>query len=195
MKTSLTMNFKFIDTKKSLDPSWRGQRKLSRESEKMKQRSYTQLRRNRDVSVFVYCIWMEKIFFFLSLYYFFYYIEWLRKWLILLAQTQCEQCGKMVLASRLAIHLKIHSGIKSHLCELCGRAFLLKAYLNAHIRINHRGTERPKRFMCSSCGYTCDQKHKLEVHERVHTDERVINTSIILILIKHLTWKVLLFPF
>ena len=26
--------------------------------------------------------------------------------------------------------------------------------------------------MCSSCGYTCDQKHKLEVHERVHTDER-----------------------
>ncbi len=93
-----------------------------------------------------------------------------------LAQTQCEQCGKMVLASRLSIHLKIHSGIKSHLCELCGRAFLLKAYLNAHIRINHRGTERPKRFMCSSCGYTCDQKHKLEVHERVHTDERVENT-------------------
>ena len=88
-------------------------------------------------------------------------------------QTQCEQCGKMVLASRLSIHLKIHSGVKSHLCDLCGRAFLLKAYLNAHIRINHRGTERPKRFMCSSCGYTCDQKHKLEVHERVHTDERV----------------------
>ena len=79
----------------------------------------------------------------------------------------------MVLASRLSIHLKIHSGVKSHLCDLCGRAFLLKAYLNAHIRINHRGTERPKRFMCSSCGYTCDQKHKLEVHERVHTDERV----------------------
>lgn len=89
------------------------------------------------------------------------------------AQTQCEQCGKMVLASRLSIHLKIHSGVKSHLCDLCGRAFLLKAYLNAHIRINHRGAERPKRFMCSSCGYTCDQKHKLEVHERVHTDERV----------------------
>ena len=34
------------------------------------------------------------------------------------------------------------------------------------------GTNRPKRFMCSSCGYTCDQRHKLEVHERVHTDER-----------------------
>lgn len=93
--------------------------------------------------------------------------------ILFIAQTQCEQCGKMVLASRLSIHLKIHSGVKSHLCDLCGRAFLLKAYLNAHIRINHRGSERPKRFMCSSCGYTCDQKHKLEVHERVHTDERV----------------------
>ena len=89
------------------------------------------------------------------------------------AQTQCEQCGKMVLASRLHIHRKIHSGVKSHLCDLCGRAFLLKAYLNAHIRVNHRGLERPKRFMCSSCGYTCDQRHKLEVHERIHTDERV----------------------
>lgn len=87
-------------------------------------------------------------------------------------QVQCEQCGKMVLAARLSIHLKIHSGVKSHLCELCGRTFTLKAYLNAHIRINHRGTNRPKRFMCSSCGYTCDQRHKLEVHERVHTDER-----------------------
>lgn len=90
-----------------------------------------------------------------------------------IAQTQCETCGKMVLASRLHIHRKIHSGIKSHLCDHCGRAFLLKAYLNAHIRINHRGLERQKRFMCSSCGYTCDQKHKLEVHERIHTDERV----------------------
>ena len=54
-------------------------------------------------------------------------------------QVQCEQCGKMVLAARLSIHLKIHSGVKSHLCELCGRTFTLKAYLNAHIRINHRG--------------------------------------------------------
>lgn len=25
-----------------------------------------------------------------------------------IAQTQCEQCGKMVLASRLKVHLKIH---------------------------------------------------------------------------------------
>ena len=62
-------------------------------------------------------------------------------------QVQCEQCGKMILASRLSIHLKTHGGVKSHLCELCGRAFLLKAYLNAHIRINHRGNNRPKRLV------------------------------------------------
>ena len=59
----------------------------------------------------------------------------------------------MVLASGLKHHLAIHSGVKSHLCELCGRAFLLKSYLNAHIRVNHRGIERPKRYMCSHCGH------------------------------------------
>lgn len=89
------------------------------------------------------------------------------------AQVQCEQCGKLVLASGLKHHLAIHSGVKSHLCDLCGRAFLLKSYLNAHIRVNHRGIERPKRYMCSHCGHACYTKDKLEVHERVHTDERV----------------------
>lgn len=84
----------------------------------------------------------------------------------------------MISTACMSDHLKIHSGVKSHLCDHCGRAFVLKSYLNAHIRVNHRGADRPKRFMCSTCGHTCDSKHRLEVHERVHTNEKVMRNKI-----------------
>ncbi|XP_057375324.1 uncharacterized protein LOC130696253 [Daphnia carinata] len=87
-------------------------------------------------------------------------------------QTQCNQCGKMILVARMKFHLKVHSGVKSHLCELCGRAFALRNSLNSHIRFHHRGQARPKHFMCSTCGYTCRSKNHLEKHERIHTNER-----------------------
>lgn len=89
------------------------------------------------------------------------------------AQMPCNQCGKIILVSRMKYHLKIHSGDKSHLCELCGRAFVFRKSLNTHIRYNHLGQERPKHFMCSTCGHTCTSRNHLEKHERIHTDERV----------------------
>lgn len=98
-----------------------------------------------------------------------------------LAQVQCEICRKSVLADRLKFHLMLHSGVKSHLCERCGRSFTLKCYLAQHIRINHSQIERAKRFICAYCGYAAVSKDKLEIHERTHTGERVINTKILYI--------------
>lgn len=89
------------------------------------------------------------------------------------AQMPCNQCGKMILVARMKYHLKIHSDVKSHLCELCGRAFVFRKSLNTHIRYNHLGQERPKHFMCSTCGHTCTSRNHLEKHERIHTDEKV----------------------
>jgi KRAB domain-containing zinc finger protein len=105
-----------------------------------------------DFSLFVKCIYL---FFFFS------------------AQMPCNQCGKIILVSRMKYHLKIHSGHKPYLCELCGRAFVFRKSLNTHIRYNHLGQERPKHFMCSTCGHTCTSRNHLEKHERIHTDERV----------------------
>ncbi|KAI9554433.1 hypothetical protein GHT06_019705 [Daphnia sinensis] len=90
-------------------------------------------------------------------------------------KKQCNECGKMIHAKGFQDHVKLHSGIKSHLCELCGRAFVFRSSLNSHIRLNHRGISRtkpPKNFMCSTCGHTVSSKERLGIHERIHTDER-----------------------
>ncbi|XP_046451608.1 uncharacterized protein LOC124199728 isoform X1 [Daphnia pulex] len=90
-------------------------------------------------------------------------------------KKQCNECGKMINAKGFQDHLKLHSGIKSHLCELCGRAFVFRSSLNSHIRLNHRGEERTKplkKFVCSTCGHTVSSKERLDIHERIHTDER-----------------------
>ena len=100
--------------------------------------------------------------------------------LIFLAQTQCEICGKSVLANRLKFHLALHSGVKSYLCEHCGRSFSLRCYLAQHMRINHSQIERPKPFICAYCGYASSSKDKLGIHERTHTGERVIKNGSIL---------------
>ncbi|EFX82132.1 hypothetical protein DAPPUDRAFT_195595 [Daphnia pulex] len=82
----------------------------------------------------------------------------------------------MINAKGFQDHLKLHSGIKSHLCELCGRAFVFRSSLNSHIWLNHRGGEertKPlKKFVCSTCGHTLFSEERLGIHERIHTDER-----------------------
>lgn len=77
--------------------------------------------------------------------------------------------------ANLANHLKIHSGLKPHMCDLCGRSFPLKSYLMAHKRRNHSEKKLPKTFSCSVCDYTSRDKKLLEVHKRTHTGERVCN--------------------
>jgi RNase P subunit RPR2 len=90
----------------------------------------------------------------------------------LIALAKCQQCNKTLKVSSMKNHLKSHSGVKSHLCELCGRSFVFKSSLNSHIRINHNGEAKP--FMCTICGHTCSRKQLLDDHERIHTNERVI---------------------
>ena len=48
---------------------------------------------------------------------------------------RCDQCGKFFAAARsLALHKKIHSGIKPYVCphEGCGKAFYVRAQLTRH---------------------------------------------------------------
>lgn len=95
------------------------------------------------------------------------------------SKKQCSLCGKMVV--NLAIHLKIHSGVKSYLCEMCGRTFALKSYLRSHKQLHHPEKEHSKPFSCCLCAYTAHSKNQLVVHERTHTGERVSNK-------KHITF-------
>ena len=96
------------------------------------------------------------------------------------AKTGCKICGKLILTSRLSIHVKTHSVGRSLLCELCGRTFLHRSSLRNHIQCHHKGVARTKNFLCTTCGYSCISKYKLQLHERTHTDERVKKFLLIL---------------
>ncbi|VEN34486.1 unnamed protein product, partial [Callosobruchus maculatus] len=63
-------------------------------------------------------------------------------------QVQCRICSQVFLAKTLQSHMLIHAGKKEHLCHICGRAFLKKAYLELHASI-HTGEMK---YSCETCG-------------------------------------------
>lgn len=83
----------------------------------------------------------------------------------------CNECGRMILVSRMNLHLRIHGGFKPHNCNLCSRAFASKSSLNSHVRFNHLGVSIP--FICSTCGKTFTHKKTFENHEMSHTGVKV----------------------
>lgn len=64
--------------------------------------------------------------------------------------------------------MKIHTGVKKHLCELCGKYFREKGMLKNHLR-THTG-EKP--FKCTQCDYIATRKAHLQEHMRTHVPDR-----------------------
>ncbi|KAL0266795.1 UNVERIFIED_CONTAM: hypothetical protein PYX00_009244 [Menopon gallinae] len=80
----------------------------------------------------------------------------------------CTHCGKVVLGKNMGIHVKIHVGNKSHLCDICGKSFLYKKTLETHKRV-HSG-ERP--CVCKICGKTFRSSSRLSDHMSTHTGRK-----------------------
>lgn len=80
----------------------------------------------------------------------------------------CDLCGKQFRVSQgLVRHLKeTHEGIKNFKCDLCGRMFASRRNVVEHRRIHTN--ERP--YICDLCGKAFKQKASLFVHNRSHTD-------------------------
>ncbi|KAL5268408.1 hypothetical protein ACHWQZ_G002318 [Mnemiopsis leidyi] len=47
----------------------------------------------------------------------------------------CPVCNKVLVASSLYLHMKIHTGEKNYICEFCCKRFLLKHHLHSHLKI------------------------------------------------------------
>lgn len=63
---------------------------------------------------------------------------------------------------------RIHVGVKSHRCTVCGQCFTRKANLFRHQRL-HTGQ---KSHLCADCGRSFTRRENLIRHMRVHTGER-----------------------
>ena len=61
----------------------------------------------------------------------------------------------------LYIHLKIHTGIKPHKCDLCQKQFLKKNTLTLHIQKVH---EKRRDFLCTQCAAEFGWKEDLKRH-------------------------------
>ncbi|XP_072467162.1 zinc finger and BTB domain-containing protein 16 isoform X3 [Notamacropus eugenii] len=99
---------------------------------------------------------------------------------------QCSVCG-VELPDNDAVeqHRKLHSGMKTYGCELCGKRFLdslrLRMHLLAHsdqistkskrLRVIKPRSETPgaKAFVCDQCGAQFSKEDALETHRQTHT--------------------------
>ncbi|XP_056450199.1 zinc finger and BTB domain-containing protein 16-A [Gadus chalcogrammus] len=80
---------------------------------------------------------------------------------------RCNVCGAE-LPDNEAVeqHRKMHSGMKTYGCELCGKRFLDSLRLRMHL-LSHSAGE--KAIVCDQCGAQFQTEESLESHRHIHT--------------------------
>uniref|UniRef100_A0A672M8S3 Zinc finger and BTB domain containing 16a n=1 Tax=Sinocyclocheilus grahami TaxID=75366 RepID=A0A672M8S3_SINGR len=82
---------------------------------------------------------------------------------------RCNVCGAE-LPDNEAVeqHRKLHSGMKTYGCELCGKRFLDSLRLRMHL-LSHSAGE--KAIVCDQCGAQFQKEDALEAHRQIHTGD------------------------
>ncbi|XP_038609342.1 zinc finger and BTB domain-containing protein 16 [Tachyglossus aculeatus] len=79
----------------------------------------------------------------------------------------CSACGAELPDNEaLEQHRKLHSGMKTYGCELCGKRFLDSLRLRMHLLAHSAGA---KAFVCDQCGTQFSKEDALEIHRQTHT--------------------------
>ncbi|XP_077161684.1 zinc finger and BTB domain-containing protein 16 isoform X1 [Paroedura picta] len=79
----------------------------------------------------------------------------------------CSVCGAELPDNEtVEQHRKLHSGMKTYGCELCGKRFLDSLRLRMHLLAHSAGA---KAFVCDHCGAQFSKEEALESHRQTHT--------------------------
>lgn len=82
----------------------------------------------------------------------------------------CNDCGKNLHSPYTFLkHIRIHTGERPHVCDLCGKRFRVSQGLVRHLRETHAGI---KDYPCDICGRMFSTRRNVEEHRRIHTNER-----------------------
>merc|ERR1712227_978397 len=82
----------------------------------------------------------------------------------------CHTCNKEFLTQRqFDDHMRLHSGEKPFICDVCGSSFRIVSQLQTHITKIHA---KIKNHRCLVCEKTFFTKRELVEHTRTHTGEK-----------------------
>ncbi|CAH2320147.1 zinc finger and BTB domain-containing 16 [Pelobates cultripes] len=80
---------------------------------------------------------------------------------------RCSVCGANLPDNdSVEHHRKLHSGMKTYGCELCGKRFLDSLRLRMHLLAHSAGS---KAFVCEQCGAQFSKEDAYEAHRQTHT--------------------------
>ena len=68
-------------------------------------------------------------------------------------RIDCEVCGKSVKKSRKKEHMRVHTGEKPYVCELCGELFRYRTNMTTHVKNIHLRPKYPHPIKCPVCPY------------------------------------------
>jgi uncharacterized Zn-finger protein len=76
-----------------------------------------------------------------------------------------EDCDRsFTIIWNLLDHVRMHKGVKPHLCTMCGKRFTQMGNFRKHMR-THEDTDinKRKKHQCSTCGRRYTEKYNLKV--------------------------------